>query len=212
MFKGGKREVKSQNEEFKETCSVAISVSGWMDEELTERYCREVLGVFTLGARRLLAWDSFRFHLTPAVKDLLNKRKTDSAIVPGGCTKYIQAPDVTWYKPMKEYLREMYNLWLADGTHELTTHGNMTAPPRRQVIEGVLEAWKKLLDGSEDDQIVCIRHGPCQNLLEKLKVGQLDDVGSDPFDTEVSEVDMCEEDFLNLLLKMMMMKMTNFLI
>ena len=59
MFKEGKREVKRLNEEFKGKCSVAISVSGWMDEELTEQYCREVLGVFTFGTRRLLAWDSF---------------------------------------------------------------------------------------------------------------------------------------------------------
>ena len=98
-----------------------------MDEELKEQYCREVLGGFTFGARRLLALDSFRCHLTPAVKDLLNKGKIDSAIVPGGCTKYIQAPDVGWNKPMKKYLQEMCDLWLADGTHELTGHGNTSA-------------------------------------------------------------------------------------
>ena len=42
--------------------------------------------------------------------------------------KYIQAADVSWNKPMKEYLQEKYNLWLADGTHDLTAHGNMRAP------------------------------------------------------------------------------------
>ena len=85
------------------------------------------------------------------------------------------------------------------------------------MIEWVLEAWKKLptdlitrsfkvcvlstnLDGLEDDQIVCIKHGPCQNLLKKLKVGQLDNVGSDPFDIEVSEEDMCEEDISELII------------
>ena len=31
VFKGGKREVKRLNEEFKGKCSVATSVSGWMD-------------------------------------------------------------------------------------------------------------------------------------------------------------------------------------
>ena len=50
-FKGGKREAKRLNEEFKGKCSVATSVSGWMDEELTEQYCREVLGVFTFGVQ-----------------------------------------------------------------------------------------------------------------------------------------------------------------
>ena len=32
---------------------------------------------------------------------------------------------------MKEYLREMYYLWLADGAHELTAHGNMRAADDR---------------------------------------------------------------------------------
>ena len=113
-----------------------------MDEELTERYSREVLGVFTFGARRLLACDSFRCHLTPAVKYLLNKGKIDSTIVPGGCTKYIQARDVSWNKPLKEYLREMYDLWLADGTHELTAQRMETwGHPRQQMIE-----WEKATD------------------------------------------------------------------
>ena len=59
------------------------------------------------------------------------------------------------------------------------------------MIEWVLEAWKQLptdvitrsfkvcalsknLDGSEDDQIVCIKLGPCQNL--KVKVGSHDPI------------------------------------
>ena len=56
------------------------------------------------------------------------------------------------------------------------------------------------LDGSEDNQIVCIKHGPCQNLLEELKVGQLDDVGFDPFEIEVSEEEMCEQDISELII------------
>ena len=47
---------------------------------------------------------------------------------------------------------------------------------------------------------MCIKHGPCQNLLEKLKVGQLDDVGSDRFDVQVSEEDMREEDISGLII------------
>jgi len=92
----------------------------------------------------LLAWDAFRCHLTPRVNDILNRAKVDSVIIPGGCTKFIQAPDVSWNKPMKEYLREMYDNWLAESEHEMTAHGNMKGPSRQQMIAGVLEAWKKL--------------------------------------------------------------------
>lgn len=107
MFKGAKRDVKRLNEEYQSKCIVASSDSGWMDEALTEQYCCEVIGTFSFGTRRLLAWDAFRCHQTPRVNDILNRAKVDSVIIPGGCTKFIQAPDVSWNKPMKEYLREM---------------------------------------------------------------------------------------------------------
>ena len=95
MFKVAKQEVKKLNEEFKTRCVVASSNNGWMDEPLTEQFCRENLGTFSF-VRRLFAWDAFNCHLTPAVNGILNQGKVDSVIVPGGCTKYIQAADVSW--------------------------------------------------------------------------------------------------------------------
>ena len=74
VVKEAKRDVDRLNEEYKARCIVANSAGGWMDEPLTEQYCREVIGTFTFGSRRLLAWDSFSCHLTPGVKELLNSR------------------------------------------------------------------------------------------------------------------------------------------
>ena len=97
------------------------------------------------------------------------------------CTKFIHAADVSWNKPIKEHLGEMYDKWLAEKEHELTAQGNMPAPSRRQMVTWVVsEAWKKLpddlirksfkvcalsssLDGSEDNELMCIKHGPCEN-------------------------------------------------
>ena len=110
MFKGAKTDVKRLNEEYQRKCIVASSESGWMDEALTEQYCREVIVTFSFGTRRLLACDASRCHLTPRFNDILNRAKVDSVIIPGGCTKFIQAPDVSWNKPMNaECLREMYD-------------------------------------------------------------------------------------------------------
>ena len=70
------------------------------------------------------------------------------------------------------------------------------------MIEWVLEAWKKLpadiikklfkvctlstsLDGTEDDQIMCIKHGPRQNLLQWLQASQLDNEEGDPFNAQI---------------------------
>ena len=104
---------------------------------------------------------------------ILNRAKVDPVIIPGGCTKFIQAPDVSWNKPMKEYMREMYDEWPVKSEHELTPQGNMRPPSRQQMILWILAAWKKLsaetilksfkicalsssLDGSEDEDLMCI--------------------------------------------------------
>ena len=117
-----------------------------MNDEFTQQFCREVVGKFTFGARRLLARDAFRCHLTPEIRAILRSSHVDTIIVPGGCTKFIQAADVSWNKPIKEHLGEMYDKSLAENEHELTAQGNMRAPSRRQMVTWVSEAWKKLPD------------------------------------------------------------------
>ena len=39
----------------------------------------------------------------------LEKAKIDHVIIPGGCTKFIQAPDVSWNKPFNAFCTERYN-------------------------------------------------------------------------------------------------------
>ena len=99
-FADAKRESKFLHEEFKRRCSGASYANGWMNEELTLRWCDEVLGNFSF-LKRLLAWDSYEAHMTDKVKRKLVNAKVESVIVPGGCTKYIQAPDLVWNKLFK---------------------------------------------------------------------------------------------------------------
>lgn len=92
VFKGGKREVKRLNELYENKCIVTQSASGWMDEQLTGQYCKDVLRVFTFVSRRLLEWDSFRCHLTPSVREILNKGKIDPVVVPGDAQSLYKLP------------------------------------------------------------------------------------------------------------------------
>ena len=74
----------------------------------------------------------------------LKNLNVDQATVPGGCTKYIQAPDVSWNKPFKSRCTEEYDNWLPNGKHQYTEAGNMLPPPRREVLKGILLAWDSL--------------------------------------------------------------------
>ena len=84
VFPGGKRETQQLNEEFRNKCCVASSANGWMNEDLTLQWVQRVLGQFAFN-RRLLAWDSFKCHITDDTKKELSRSKIDSVIVPGGC-------------------------------------------------------------------------------------------------------------------------------
>ena len=88
VYKGAKRESESLHDEFNRKCSVASSANRWMNEDLTLRWCNEILGQCSF-CKRLLAWDSYETHLTDDVKKSLTKLKIESVIIPGGCTKYI---------------------------------------------------------------------------------------------------------------------------
>ena len=139
VFGGAKRECKTLNDEFKTKCVVASSPNAWMNEELTLDFIRSVIGKFAFS-KRLLAWDSFECHMMQPIKALLKSCNVDSVIVPGGCTPYIQAPDVSWNKPFKAHLTSKYDEWLGSGIHEYTKAGNMKPPPRRKIVEWVIEA------------------------------------------------------------------------
>lgn len=182
VFNGGKRDVKRMNEDRQLTnrCVIRSSINGWMNEDLTIEWIQTVVGRLSF-APRLLVWDTYKCHMTDDVKGALRQSKVDAALVPGGCTKYIQAPDVSWNKPFKSLCQIAYDEWMAETEHELTPAGRMKAPSRRSCVDRILSAWESLpaevikksfetcaitlpVDGSEDDKINCFKvDGPLSN-------------------------------------------------
>ena len=49
--------------------------------------------------------------------------KTDDSLIPGGCTKCVQALDAVWNKPFKGHIMESYDEWLASGVNQYTEAG-----------------------------------------------------------------------------------------
>ena len=58
--------------------------------------------------------------LSNNVKKSLKLSKTETVIVHGGCTEYIQAPDVVWSKAFKGRIQELYDECFANGKPEYT--------------------------------------------------------------------------------------------
>ena len=122
-----------------------------------------------------------------SVKEALYQINVDQVIVPGSCTKYVQAPDVSSIKPFKALVSEQYDDWMASGVQECTEAGNMRPPTRKTIVEWVLTARAHLhteantksfksctlnlgVDGSQDSEIHCFKKGqPCAAGAEQLK-------------------------------------------
>ena len=73
--------------------------------------------------------------MTEDVRELLKQMKTDKTLIPRGCTKYVQAPDLVWNKPFKGHIIESYDEWLASGVHQYTEAGNMKPDLQHLVVE-----------------------------------------------------------------------------
>ena len=138
-------------------------------------------------------------------------------IIPGGATGHIQAPDVSWNKPMTDMLREMYDQWMDEGPHSETKDGNMRGPPLKLMTQWILKAWSKLdreviiksfrccalsvaVDGLEDDEISCFKPGKTLSSgLERLKnaMEANKEAEVDPFEINDSDVEDNPDDFID---------------
>ena len=76
-------------EKFKNKLQLAWEGTTWMNDILTTDYLKRVIGQFSFG-KRLLVWDSFRCHISESTKKQLRQCGLDTAVIPGGCTKFIQ--------------------------------------------------------------------------------------------------------------------------
>ena len=131
-------------------------------------------------------------------------------IIPGGTTSHLQPADVSWNKPFKSAYRELYNQWMASGEQSFTPAGNMRAPDKLICLRWVVKAWEAVttevivksfkacgisvaIDGSEDDQIHCLKQGGMaadaapeisRLTTEMLEADNEDSAFDDPFDDE----------------------------
>ncbi|KAH7711627.1 pogo transposable element with KRAB domain-like protein [Aphelenchoides avenae] len=107
----------------------------------------------------------------------MKRLNVEMLVLPGGCTRFVQPADVSWNKPFKAKVMQLYNHWMMNGEHEVTAAGNLKPPPPEVYLDWILEAWvdgvKKgnavnsfktceimtALDGSEDHLIHCLKDG-----------------------------------------------------
>lgn len=97
---------------FKSKLELCWAGTNWMNDECTSDYLQKIIGPSFFG-KRLLAWDSFRCHISESTKKKLKQLQIDTAVVPGGCTKFIQVSLILVYLN----LLFVFRLLMSIGTH-----------------------------------------------------------------------------------------------
>ena len=140
VLKGGNCDAEKLKKEYGNKSIIASSTSGWMDTDLTLSGGNAVLWQYSF-APLLLTWYTYECHLMPVIKASLNAKKIDTVLMPGCCTKYIQAPDVSWNKPFKAISIEKFDKQHeAVGPHQEADAGNLKPVPRSTIVNWILDS------------------------------------------------------------------------
>ncbi|KAH7704466.1 pogo transposable element with KRAB domain-like protein [Aphelenchoides avenae] len=133
-----KRPDKEIIERFGQKLVLCWQKTVWMNGECMQQYLQTIFKKNPIApVKRLLIWDAYRVHLSEATKGYLRSAGVHTAVIPGGCTKYLQAPDVCWNAPFKAKIRAAYEDWMLHGDHQLTAKGNPKPPPMRVYLQWV---------------------------------------------------------------------------
>ena len=181
-----KRVVKEVEAKFKGKLVLKWPGKTWMDDSLTEAYLHDVIGP-QLFEPKLLIWDAFRCHTSVKTKGVLRSLRVQTAVIPGGCTKFIQPADVSWNRLFRQMIQCFHDDWLSSDDLPTTVGGNLRAPSLDVYLQWVVDAWSSIStdiivksfrtcgislkhDGSEDEEIHLFKEtGPCPESLNVLK-------------------------------------------
>jgi len=92
----------------------------------------------------LLVFDSARAHIAARVKTHLHNRGILFVVIPGGLTPHLQPCDVSWFKPLKERIKESIDRWKASPNHEQTRFGNPRPPTTEDMMIWLSAAWTSI--------------------------------------------------------------------
>jgi hypothetical protein len=169
-----------------------------MNTELTIDYLHSVIGCLAFS-KRLLVWDAYKCHICDAVQDECKKMCLHTSVIPGGLTKYIQAPDVVWNGPFKAEMRRCYDSWLSEPSLQEYTKGGNPRPPQRSLIcDWVKQCWAVIPSSTIKASFVCCAiststTGPNISKIHCLKQGQPCEEGRSVLEEELKKADAVQE-------------------
>jgi DDE superfamily endonuclease. len=118
-----------------------------MDEQLMLQWVEDVLRPWAEEAPDnivpFLLLDSYRCHMTDAVKRLLNQIGVEYLYIPGGCTRLCQPVDVGINKPFKHRMTRKWEKFLMHNREE-EVRGKIPSPSREVLSQWVIDTLNSM--------------------------------------------------------------------
>jgi transposase-like protein len=163
---------------------VTVSPKGWMNEEIMgqwlEKVWRRRKGSF-FKPKSLLIYDSHRSHLTPDIKQLVQKY-SQLAVIPGGLTKKLQPLDLSVNKSFKNKIRKRWENWMVNGIHTFTKTNRMKRATYEDVCNWVLESWNEVTPE-------CVKNGFKRSKLHVYSINNASQTNEDNSDNDYDDTD-----------------------
>ncbi|KAF4805566.1 hypothetical protein TURU_000529 [Turdus rufiventris] len=146
-------------------------------------------------------------HRTERVKDIVEKMKSQLAVIPGGMTKELQPLDIgiMLIYSFKAKMRVLWENWMVEGEHSYTKTGRLRRASYATVCQWILDAWGKvtattIIQGFAKADII---PGLTSNAIESTESDNSDgedmgDTGSGSLDPTIAQLlisDTEEEEF-----------------
>lgn len=166
--------LKAESNKYSPDITVEVNETAYNNEELFKQFIEDELIPAFEDNNGLLVMDVASFHCTQAVMDLLRQSKITTALIPPGCTSFLQPLDTAINKPFKQWLREAADEYIADREERLGAFEKWSVSDKRIMTTWIVAiAAKKLYserkemvqrafvqcgitirpDGTQDDQI-----------------------------------------------------------
>ena len=101
ILKGNKEEILS-----KDGVLLMETNKAWSTQPVLRKWISKIMPLVSRGRNRgLIIWDSASTHRANAMKQFLSQQRIDVAMIPSGCTSYLQGLDLCINKPFKDAIR-----------------------------------------------------------------------------------------------------------
>lgn len=141
-------------EKFQEQSGIQVygNPKGWWNAELSIQFLRyHFAHREDMESPILLIWDAFQGHWTEEVREFAKSLNVIMEMVPPRFTFICQPADVSWNKPLKDYMRVQWTQYLMDQLCSQVTDDNdgetslrVASPTRIVVFEWFSNAWGSL--------------------------------------------------------------------